>query len=58
MSSKSHKNLLTNNLVDDSYLQSTQLEVDGILQSAWLTSISKKLHLKGSFFLFLLNVLL
>lgn len=52
MSSKSHKNLLTNNLVDDSYLQSTQLEVDGILQSAWLTSISKKVHLKGSFFFY------
>lgn len=49
---KNHKNLLNSNLVDDSYLQNTQLEGDGILESAWLTNINKKVQLKSSFFLF------
>lgn len=47
---KTHKNLPNSNLADDSYLQNTQLEGDGILESAWLTDINKKVHLKSSFF--------
>lgn len=45
-----HKNLLNSNFVDDSYLQNTQLEIDGILESASLTNINKNVHLQSSFF--------